>query len=199
LGSSKIRRIFVSLRSIQVHPSAIADDASPDWQELMPQLPGQPLQVDVMSGPAGSGERQALGETGTIPAGTYRQLRLRFVPNQPASENALPERNACGSAGFNCVVTEDGRIQPLLFQGAAPELRITSERIAGGLVLIPPDSSSTLIIDFIASWSLSSSVGEGMRLLPTLGGTAWVERQPAERLEFNELGAPAGGAGLTPR
>jgi hypothetical protein len=34
--SNRIAHIFVSLRGIEVHPSAIADDASPDWQELTP-------------------------------------------------------------------------------------------------------------------------------------------------------------------
>jgi hypothetical protein len=199
LGSRAIQHIFVSLLGIEVHPSAIADEASPDWQELMPQLPGQPLQVDLMSGAAALGGRQPLGEAITIPAGTYRQLRLRFAPNQPASDDALPEKNACGGAGFNCVVMADGRIQPLLLQGAAPEVRITSERIAGGVVFIPPDSSSTLIIEFIVSWSLSSSAGEGVGLLPGLVGTAWVKRQPVEQLEFDELVAPAGGAVLGPR
>lgn len=35
LGFSRIQHIFVSIRSIAVHPSATADDDSPDWQELL--------------------------------------------------------------------------------------------------------------------------------------------------------------------
>jgi len=196
LGSREIRHIFVSLRGIEVHPNLIADDASPDWQELMPQLPGgQPLEVDLMSGAAALGALQPLGEA-VVPAGTYRLLRLRFASNQQASDDTPPEKNPCGGAGLNCVVMADGRIQPLLLQGAAPELRITSEGIAGGLVFIPPDSSSNLVIEFIASWTLSSSAGEGVGLLPTLVGTARIRRQP---LEFDELGTPGGGAVLSPR
>jgi hypothetical protein len=33
-ASSRIAHIFVSVRGIEVHPSAIADDAAPGWQEL---------------------------------------------------------------------------------------------------------------------------------------------------------------------
>jgi len=41
-ASSQIAHIFVSLRGLEIHPIASADDASPDWQELMPKPPDQP-------------------------------------------------------------------------------------------------------------------------------------------------------------
>src|SRR6266851_171376 len=108
-ASSRIAHIFVSLRGIEVHPSAIADDASTDWQELMPQLRGEPLQFDLVTAAVSRGAGRPLGEGVTIPADAYSQLRLRFVPNQPTSEDPVPEKNACGDTGFNCVVLEDGR------------------------------------------------------------------------------------------
>jgi Domain of unknown function (DUF4382) len=186
--SSRITHIFVSVRGIEVHPSAIADDAAPDWQELMPLLQGQPLQFDLVSVAANRGARLPLGEGVTIPADVYRQLRLRFVPNQPTSKDPVPEKNACGGTGFNCVVSEDGRTYPLLFDGAPPEFRLTSERIAGGVLLIPPDSNSDLVVDFQVSWALSSFVGEGVRLLPVLIGSVSVERRPVETLEERAAG-----------
>jgi hypothetical protein len=173
----------VSLRGIEVHSSATADDASPDWQELMPQLPGQPLQFDLVSAASSREARLPLGEGVAIPADAYRQLRLLFVPNQPTSDEPVPEKNACGVAGFNCVISEDGRTYPLLFDGAPTELRITSERITGGVLLIPPDSNSNLFIEFNAVWSLMSFVGEGVRLFPALIGSASVERRSVETVE----------------
>jgi hypothetical protein len=187
-ASSRIAHIFVSLRGIEVHPSAIADDAAPDWQELMPVIQGQPMQFDLVSAAASRGARLPLGEGVTIPADAYRQLRLRFVPNQPTSEDPVPEKNACGGTGFNCVVAEDGRTYPLLLDGAPPEFRLVSERIAGGVLLIPPDSNSDLVIDFNVAWALSSFVGEGVRLLPVLIGSASVERRPVETLEERAAG-----------
>jgi hypothetical protein len=148
----------------------------------MPQLQGQPLQFDLVSAPVGRGALLPLGKGVTISADTYRQLRLLFVPNQPTSDDPLPEKNACGGAGFNCIVSEDGRTYPLLLDGAPPELRITSERIAGGFLLIPPDSNSDLVIEFNAAWSLVSFVGEGVRLGPVLIGSASVEQPPVETL-----------------
>ena len=182
-ASNRIAHIFVSLRGIEIHPSAIADDAAPDWQQLMPLLQGQPLQFDLLNAAASREARLPLGEGVTIPADAYRQLRLRFVPNQPTSEDPVPEKNACGGTGFNCVVMEDGRTYPLLLRRAPPEFRLTSERIAGGILLIPPDSNSDLVIDFDVAWALSSFVGEGVRLLPVLIGSVSVERRPIETLE----------------
>src|SRR5712671_7361268 len=59
--STRIAHLFVSLRGIEVHPSANADDASPDWQELMQQLPDQPPQFDFIS-VANRGAPLPLGE-----------------------------------------------------------------------------------------------------------------------------------------
>ena len=180
--STRIAHLFVSLRGIEVHPSANADDASPDWQELMQQLPDQPPRFDFVS-VANRGAPLPLGEGAIIPADTYRQLRLRFAPDQRTSEDFGPEELACGGTGFNCVVLEDGRIYPILFHGAPPVLRIKSASLAGGFLLIPPDSNSNLVIEINIAWALSSSVGEGGGLLPVLSGTASVEREPPERME----------------
>jgi hypothetical protein len=174
--SSQVQHIFLTLQGVEVHPNSMADDASPDWEELLPQLSGQPLQIDLMNGQDGVSARQSLGEHISIPAGTYRQLRLRFVPNQPASDQAPLESNACGAAGFHCVASEDGRIQPLQVDGPAPELRITSDRIAGGSLLILPDSNSDLVLEFNVAWSLFSSDHRSVRLLPALIASASLKR-----------------------
>ncbi len=187
--SDRIQHIFVSIRGIEVHPSTTADDDSPHWQELLPpELVEQPLQVDLVRGTADRSPREPLGEIVTVPAGIYRQLRLRFVPNEPATEDQPPEKNACGSAGFNCVVMADGRIQPLLLDGSSPELRITSDRNEGVSFFIPPDTDTDLIIALRPVWSWVFSASERVRLLPSLTGSAKVGR-----VEFDELGTPEDG------
>lgn len=180
IGTNQIRHILISLRGIAVHPGVAADDASPDWRELMPQLSSRPLQVDLMNGAAGPPARQPLGDEVAIPAGTYRQVRLRFVSNQPAPGDAVPGKNACRGAGFNCVVFEDGRVQPLLLDSAAQESRITSERIAGGSFLVIPDAFDDLLLDFRVSWVLAFADGQSVRLLPVLSSTASFNPQPVE-------------------
>jgi Domain of unknown function (DUF4382) len=180
--SSRIAHLFVSLRGIEVHPSAVADDTSADWQELMQQASDQPSQLDLVSA-AGSGTRLQLGEFVAIPADAYRQVRLRFAAEHRTLDNSGPGESACGGMGFNCVVLEDGRTYPVLFDGAASELRIRSERLANGLLLIPPDSNSNLVIEINVAWALASTEGEGRRFLPVLVGRASVERPSIERVE----------------
>jgi Domain of unknown function (DUF4382) len=188
-GPGQVRRIFVSILSLQVNPSATADDDSPDWQELLPpELVTKPLQVDLVKGEADRGVRKSLGEIAPFPAGVYRQVRLRFVPNQPATDDRLPERNPCGSGTFNCIVMEDGSKQPLQLDGGSPELRITSDRIEGASLLILPDTDTALTIELKLVWTWSSSANGSLRLLPALTGSAKVGRT-----EFDELGTPEDG------
>jgi len=186
--SGRVQHIFVSIRGIEVHPSMTADDDPTDSKELAPQLAKQPLQVDLVRDTADRSARKPLGEIVTIPAGTYRQLRVRFVPNQPMTEDRLPEKNACGSVGFNCVVTADGRVQPLQLDGRSPELRIMSDRIEDASLFIPPDTNTYLIIELKPIWAWYSSADGGLRLLPALTGRARVGR-----VELDELGTPEDG------
>ncbi len=188
-GAGQVQHIFVSIRSLEVNPGATADDDSPDWQELLPpELVQKPLQVDLVRGQADRGVREPLGEIAAFPAGVYRQVRLRFVPTQPATDDRLPERNPCGSGTFNCIVMEDGSIQPLQLDGGSPELRITSDRIEGASLLILPDTDTALIIELKLVWAWSSSADGSVRLLPALTGSAKVGRT-----EFDELGTPQDG------
>jgi hypothetical protein len=168
--SNRIAHIFLSLRGIDLHPSVIADLGSPDWQQLAPQFAAQPIQLDLVPGAATA--PHLLTEPTFLPAGQYRQVRLRLVLNQPSPGDPLPEKNACGSAGFNCVVMADGRVEPLTLDAAAPELLITSERVAGGFLLLPPDSSAELTIELEPSWSLSASPAGAVRLSPALTARA---------------------------
>jgi hypothetical protein len=170
--STRIAHVFVGLSAIEVHAGEIADDNSADWQELVPQYASQPHQFDLMSPTASRETRLPLGEPVIISSDVYRHLRLRFVPNQPTSDDPVPQKNACGRAGFNCVVSEDGRTYPLLLDGSPGELRMKPE-ITGGFLLIPPDSDSNLVIEFKVGWSLSSHTVEG--LLPVLMGKVSVE------------------------
>ncbi len=78
----------------------------------------------------------------------------------------MPGENACGSVGFHCIVTTDGSIRPLALDGAAPELRIASEHIAGGFFLVLPDVGMDLIIEFNTYSSLALPAGESVRLVP---------------------------------
>src|SRR5260370_24707818 len=99
---------------------------------------------------------------------------MRFVPNQRMTDGQLPEKNACGSAGFNCVVMADGRIQPLLLDGGSPEVRIMSHRIEGASLFIPLDTNTHLILELNPVCARFSFADEGLRHFPALTGIASV-------------------------
>src|SRR5579862_6828357 len=47
--SPNLEHVFITLRGIEAHPSALADEDSPDWQELAPELASEPVQIDLMA------------------------------------------------------------------------------------------------------------------------------------------------------
>jgi hypothetical protein len=135
------------LRGIEANASAVADDESPDWQELAPKLAAQPVQVDLF---AAGGDSCAAGgfESAAVRADAYRQIRLRLAPNETDSTEPILGQNSCGSAGFNCIVTSDGDIRPLVLARDALEIQVTPEHIAGGFFRIVSEASVNLEIDF---------------------------------------------------
>jgi len=177
--SSRIRHIFVSIRGIDVHESLMPDDGSPDWQELAPQLANRPLQIDLLS-PIGTQITEGpLQEIATIPAGVYRQVRVRFADDALAS-NRLQGESGCAGVGSNCVVMADNTVRPLLFDTASPELRITTERIPAASLVILPDIDTDLVIELKPVWTFP---GRGdMRLFPMLIGSAKVNRTEVREL-----------------
>jgi hypothetical protein len=190
-GSSQVQHIFVAIQSIELNPSASARDDSPDWQEvLLPEIEQRPLQIDLLESNAKRNAVELSGGTALIPAGIYRQLRLRFVPNQPAADVELPQKNMCGSGTFNCVVMADGGIHPLQLNADSSELRIMPDKMDGAALPIVSDAGTDLIIEMKIMWEWSSSADKGIRLLPALFSSAKVRR-----INWDELGTLEGGAG----
>ena len=189
VGSGQVQHIFLTIRGIELNSSATARDDSPDWQELLPpDLEQKPLQLDLLESEADQTVPAPFGKIALVPAGVYRQLRLRLVPNHTAEDSRLPEKNACGSGTFNCVVTADGTVHPLEFDDSSPELRITSGKMDGASLPFLPDTHTDLIIEWKLMWEWSSSADKGVRLLPTLFSSAKVRQ-----INLDELGTPEGG------
>jgi Domain of unknown function (DUF4382) len=191
VGSGQIQHIFLGIRGIELNQSAAARDDSPDWQELLPEdFAVTPLQIDLMEGKADAVAPRQLTETAQFPSGIYRDLRVRFAPNQPATADRLPEKSMCGSGVFNCVVMADGSIQQLLLDEESPEFHVTPDTMESASLFFPPDTRTDLLIEWKLAWELSSSANAGVRLLPTLAGSAQVSR-----IKLNELGTLEGGVG----
>jgi Domain of unknown function (DUF4382) len=173
--SNQVRRVFVTLRGIDLRSKANATDELPIWQELMPPLEKWPVQIDLMQTSSNGSARVTFGESFTIPAGSYDLVRLRLAPNEADAGDPPAKQNPCAIAGWNCVVMGDGRIQPLLLESSTPDLVIPLEESTSGSIIVAPDSDNELLIDLSPLWSADVS-GGGLRFLPLLVGRAKIER-----------------------
>ena len=167
-------KVFVTIRSIQAHTSATADNSSSGWQELAPQLVSAPIQVDLLHLPAnGQCLLEQLGST-SLPAGDYQQIRLILLanaaPSGPAPSN---NSNACfkqlGGDVFNCVVDTAGTANTLnLSSEANTGLKIPPGQIMGGPIHVAAGQSVDLNIDFNTCASILIQGNGDFRLKPVL-------------------------------
>src|SRR5260370_18128915 len=166
--NGSFRHVFISIRSVQAHISASADDNSAGWQELAPQLMSQPMQIDLFAAGSNSGLLKMLGWNTPLPAGNYQQIRLLLVPNDGGS-GPVPASNHCNGQGFNCVVLQDGSIHELnLSSQANTGLKIPPGQIVGGPISVGAGQTVDLNIDFNACASIIRQGNGQFRLKPVL-------------------------------
>ncbi len=166
--NGSITHVFVTVRSVQAHIDSNADDNSSGWQELAPQLGSQPRQIDLFSAPQTNCVLAQLGSA-SLPAGSYQQIRLLLVSNNPAAGAATPNGNACAGNGFNCVVLSDNSIHELLLSSQDNMgLKIPAGQIVGGPIQVMAGQSVDLNIDFNACASIVREGNGAYRLKPTL-------------------------------
>jgi hypothetical protein len=177
--STSVKHIFVTFRGIEANPSATAGEDSADWQELAPNLAMQPVQLDLLTRRDDSCEPSTFGEV-AVPADTYYQIRLRLSPSQPGANEPVPQENGCGDVGFNCIVTADGGIRPLVLNRQLPQVHIPPGHIAGGFFQILPGTAANLAIEFNPHSSLVFSAHEAVVLVPvfTVDSQASCESTP---------------------
>jgi hypothetical protein len=163
------QHIFVTLRGIEAHPSTTADKDSPGWEELAPDLAAHPMQVDLLALNVDSrllGLSTSANVPATIPADEYRQLRLRLAPFNPTADDVLPESNACGSVGWNCIIFANHSVRPLEFEGATEEFHITPETGTENIFRVLPNDAIHLAIEFDPASSFFFASNTGARLVP---------------------------------
>jgi hypothetical protein len=162
------QHVYVTIRSVQAHTSATADDNSPGWQELAPQLVTQPMQIDLFAAGPNACLLTMLGSNTALPTGSYQQIRLLLVPND-GSGGPVPAMNACGDQGFNCAVLQDGSVHELqLSSQANTGLKIPPGQIQGGPITVAAGQDVDLNIDFNACASIIQQGNGKFRLKPVL-------------------------------
>jgi hypothetical protein len=148
--SGNFEHVYITVRSVQAHIDPHADDNSSGWQELAPQLGNQPMQIDLFSAAQTNCVLAQLGSA-SLPVGSYQQIRLLLVSNNPSAGSPTPPTNACAANGFNCAVLSDGSIHELeLSSQANTGLKIPPGQIVGGPIQVVAGQSVDLNIDFNA-------------------------------------------------
>jgi hypothetical protein len=159
-GSIGFRHIFVTIIGIEA-----SSEVPAEWQELAPDLERNPVQIDLVGCTLDDCASPSFAET-LVPAGVYHEVRLRFAPQQLADGSLAPEKNKCGNVGLNCAVTADGEVRPLTLDLSTPEVRITSEQIAGGFFRVLPDTATDLAIVFNGNSPRGMLLGKSVHLDP---------------------------------
>lgn len=173
----KAVHVFVTVQGIELHAAATEGAASSTWIEIAPQLAGEPRQIDLI----GDSLTELLQENAFVPAGNYRQVRLKFFTGSSQNGERLASENACGSGRWNCLVVADGQVQEFGLPNEDSELLlpINAETGSSSLTLLP-DSKVELQLHLEPRQVFQSSPSGGWKPLLILSGYATIEPQSSE-------------------
>ena len=173
----KTAHAFVTLQGIQLHPAATEAAASSTWIEIAPQLAGAPRQIDLI----GDSLAELLGENVLVPAGAYREVRLKLFTGSSEDTQKPAFENACGGSQWNCLVMTDGNVQELALpkEDLGLLLPLSVENGSGPVTLLP-DSKVELQLLLEPSQVFHSSPNGGWKSLMILAGHATIKRQSSE-------------------
>lgn len=171
--SSRVQHIFVTLKSIQLHSVFPDSPNNPQWLELAPQLVREPRPIDLLSD-----SPEILVQSASVPAGTYRELLLQFLPDTPADPDAPPAENSCGQNRRNCMLMADGRVEELHFtgNGVSPELLLPLQYNGSSALAVVPGTTVDLRFTLQPQQVSAVSPSEGWQIHYVLVGSASVSR-----------------------
>lgn len=146
-SSRQVSNAHLIVTGIALHPSAIADETSPDWQELSPSLKQHPQQLELTQDP--STDKQGLPGviSGQIPAGSYYRLRLY-----------LAEASSLDSA--------DGRTYPLLTQDGRYQLEVQ----LNSPIVVSNGRVNEIRVELQPEWALVKTAAGTVEVAPQLLG-----------------------------
>jgi hypothetical protein len=174
-ASRQVTQLHLLLSGLELHPAAVADEDSPEWQELAPDWALHPHWVDLVEDTASNDAALSPIVTSQISARIYYQLRLRLA--QPSSQpvEQMRAESHCSSVEASCVVTADGSFHSLQTLEDHPYLRVE----ATFPIDLRGDQPNLLRIEFRPEWALRFSSAGVLDVLPQLRGRVVIESSPA--------------------
>jgi hypothetical protein len=163
-AATRLEHVFVTVRSIRLRPSDPDEGSSSEGFELAPQFRSAPRQFDLI----GDSREWLVGNV-SVPAGSYRDVRLEFAPDSDRPAEQL-SGSGCRAMQADCAIRGDGRVESLGFPNP-PELVIPFE---GDAVAVLPDTRLELRLGLRPQTVFVSS-GDGWAT--TLVGNAEIKRQ----------------------
>lgn len=139
-----VTHLYVTVAGVDAHSSPLAMDDTPGWQPLAASLPQHPLQVDLLADAQANAASTPFPDA-SLPAGAYREIRLRLV--SAASGEPGLEASRCSTGTPHCAVFSDGHASPLDFPVSRPNLRIVLDGAPGHELYVPPDGRVELVIE----------------------------------------------------
>jgi hypothetical protein len=170
-AETRVHHIMVTVRSIQLRPAT--DSNTLDSFEIAPHLANQPRQIDLIGDPS----PEILVQSATVPAGSYREVRVRFFSEFTPGSETPPIENACGETRWNCVIKANGEVEPLHFTGDVQELLIPIQSVGSNSFVVLPDSWTDLRLTLESYQQFDFSSTEGWKFHNTLVGHATAYRQ----------------------
>lgn len=159
----RVTHLYVTVAGVDAHSSPLAVDDMPGWQPLAASLEQHPLQVDLLADPHENAS-SALFPEASLPAGAYRQIRLRMA-SPPAEEPAL-EASHCGMGTPHCAVFSSGRVSALDFPVTRPNLHIVLDGAPGHELYVPPNGAVAVVIELDRDRTFLWPSGDSFFLAP---------------------------------
>ena len=161
-SSRQVSQVHLMISGIEMHPGAVADENSPEWQEVAPELARQLLSIDLPANSATDSPIPVALGSGRVPVGTYYQLRLRLAETSDEQSRLLAAADLCNLRGR--LTSADGLHHPVCAVDGSQYLGLT---ISSGLT-VRSGQMNVVRLELSPEWLLQNGSAGTFKVAPIL-------------------------------